>query len=225
MNENIDNPPVAWEPGGIDWAEGVWKASWTYIRTVVDTVREPFIILDKELRVLAANETFYRVFEVPVKDTEGKKIYDLGDGQWDIPILKKLLKDIIVKDSFFRGFKITHDFPKIGKKVMLLNARRIYQKVSDGFPTKNPIILLAIEDITEYANIAEKLASKTKEYETKMISQSEALSERIAELAGFNKTFMGFNKTITDLTSVIEDLRGEITQLRKKSVPKKKKLK
>ncbi len=224
MDNKKDTAHISWEPGGIDWAESVWKASWTYIRTVVDTVREPFIILDKELRVLAANETFYRVFEVPVKDTEGKKLYDLGDGQWDIPLLKKLLKDIMVKDSFFRGFEVTHNFPRVGKKVMLLNARRIYQNESEVSPTKMPIILLAIEDITRYTEIAQKLASKTKEYETEMIERSEELAARIAELGGFNKTVIEFNKTVTDLTSVIEDLRREVLQLRKKSATKKKKL-
>ena len=217
MNPEKKGGVVSWEPSGIDWAESVWRASWTYIRTVVDTVHEPFVILDEDLRVIAANETFYRVFDVPVKDTEGKLIYELGDGQWNISALKKLLKDILSKDTFFKGFEVKHEFPKIGCKIMLLNARRIHQNGSGMKATLKPIILLAIEDITEITIIAQKLASKTKEYEVKMIERSEELGARIAELAGFNKTVVGFNKTITKLTSVIESLRNEIVLLQGKS--------
>ena len=104
--------------GGIHWAENVWKASWTYIRTVVDTVREPFLILDGNLRVIAANETFYKTFQVPEKDTEQKLFYELGDGQWNIPALRKLLEDILPKDTFFKGFEVSHIFPRIGQKHM-----------------------------------------------------------------------------------------------------------
>jgi two-component system CheB/CheR fusion protein len=69
----------------------LWEKSWTYIKTVVDVVREPVLILDKDLRVMAANESFYRIFQVEAKDTEGHVVYGLGNGQWDIPALRKLL--------------------------------------------------------------------------------------------------------------------------------------
>ena len=74
-----------------DWAENMWDVSWTYIKTVVDTLHEPFLVLDKDLKVLAANETFYKCFKVDPKDVENKMLYDLGNGQWNIPSLKKLL--------------------------------------------------------------------------------------------------------------------------------------
>ena len=204
------------ESSGTSWAEHVWKISWTYIRTVVDTVHEPFVILDEDLRVIAANEAFYRVFEVPVKDTEGKLIYELGDGQWNISALKTLLKDILSKDTFFKGFEVKHEFPQIGHKIMLLNARRIHQHPNDNDVdmTKKPIILLAIEDITEFTLIAEKLASKTQQYETKMIERSEELALRITELANLDKTMLGFSATLIGLSSTIDTLKKEVTILR-----------
>jgi two-component system CheB/CheR fusion protein len=138
--------------------EKVWEKSWTYIRTVVDVVHEPILILDKDLRIMTANEPFYRMFQVEKKDTEGKIVYQLGNGQWDIPDLKKLLEDILPKNTFFKAFEVTHQFPVIGKKVMLLNARQIHVQDESGLDTFPPIILLAIEDITGIVSVAEKLA-------------------------------------------------------------------
>jgi PAS domain-containing protein len=201
---------------GSNWAESVWKASWTYIRTVVDTVREPFVILDKDLRVIAANETFYRTFRAPVEDTEGKLFYQLGDGQWNIPALRKLLEDILPKDTFFRGFEVNHEFPGIGHKIMLLNARHIHQSKEQEGILPGPIILLAIEDITEITTIAKKLAERTRQYEEKMIGRTEELELRIGELAILNKTVTSFNATIVELISVIERLEGEIFVLKKR---------
>lgn len=199
---------------GTEWAEKTWGESWTYIRTMVDTIREPFIILDKNLSVIAANETFYRTFQVPTQDTENKLLFELGDGQWNIPALRKLLRDILHKDTFFRGFEVEHKFPTIGDKIMLLNARRIHQK-RGGLNTTGPLILLAIEDITEITTIAKKLSEQTKHYETQVIERTEELEARIAELTQLNKTVMGFDTTMTGLTTMVEDLRGEIATLSK----------
>src|SRR5580698_6305371 len=93
-------------PVGADFFERLWEESWTYIRTVVDVVREPILILDKDLRVMAANESFYRMFQVESKDTEKRIIYELGNGQWNIPALRKLLEDILPKNTFFKGFEV-----------------------------------------------------------------------------------------------------------------------
>ena len=89
---------------GADFFGRLWEESWTYIKTVVDVVHEPVLILDKDLRVMAANESFYRTFQVEPKDTEHQIVYELGNGQWNIPSLKKLLEDILPKNSFFKGF-------------------------------------------------------------------------------------------------------------------------
>lgn len=164
-----------------DFAKHLWQESWTYIKTVVDIMREPFLILDKDLRVMAANDSFYQTFQVEAKDTEKKIVYELGSGQWDIPALRKLLEDILPKNTFFKGFEVIHDFPLIGRKVMILNARRIYKETagSEVFP---PIILLAIEDITEMIDIAKKLAEHTNQFEARIVEEQKKLELRITAL-------------------------------------------
>jgi PAS domain-containing protein len=156
-----------------------WGESWTYIKTIVDVVREPILILDKDLRVLAANEPFYRTFQVEPKDTERKIVYDLGNGQWNIPALKKLLEDILPKNTFFKGFEVAHEFPSIGRKVMILNARQIHLKDDAAFP---PIILLAIEDVTEMMVIAETFAGHTSQLEAALKEQTQNLETHIGRL-------------------------------------------
>lgn len=119
-----------------------------YAEAIVETVREPLVVLDAELRVLTANRSFYKIFHVSKKDTEKKLIYQLGNGQWDHPKLRYLLSDILPQKSFFQDFEIEHEFPVIGKRVVLLNGRKIIQKKDH-----KPMILLAIEDITEKKQI------------------------------------------------------------------------
>src|ERR1700690_2363810 len=94
------------KPSGTEWAERMWKESWTYIRTVVDTASDPFLILDKDLRVLAANKSFYQLFQVTAKDTEYKHINELGTGEWNIPALDALLTGILPQNTFFSGFEV-----------------------------------------------------------------------------------------------------------------------
>jgi PAS domain-containing protein len=167
---------------GPDLVKHLWEKSWTYIRTVVDVVREPILILDQDLRVMAANESFYRMFQVQVRDTENKIVYELGNGQWNIPALKKLLEDILPKNTFFKGFEVTHEFPFIGRKIMILNARQIHFKedeTSEKFP---PIILLAMEDITEIMVVAETLAGHANQLEVKLEGRTKGLEVQIAKL-------------------------------------------
>ncbi|MEK7227827.1 MAG: hypothetical protein AAB681_00525 [Patescibacteria group bacterium] len=151
--------------GGSNFLERLGEEGWTYIKTVVDILHEPILILDEELRVMAANEPFYRTFQTDQKDTEGKVVYKLGNGQWDIPSLKKLLEDILPKNTFFKGFEVSQEFPIIGYKVMILNARQIYCKEDPALDPCPPIILLAIEDVTEMMTVAKALADHTNELE------------------------------------------------------------
>ena len=111
---------------------------------IVDTVREPLVVLDAEMRVISASRSFYKTFQVGREETEGKLIYDLGNRQWDIPRLKELLERILPKNISFDDFEVEHEFPVIGRRKMLLNARRVIQENEE-----NPLILLAIEDVTE----------------------------------------------------------------------------
>ena len=151
-------------------AELLWRVAWTYIRTVIDTAREPFLILDAELRVLSANKTFYRFFRVSKKATEHTLVYKLGDGQWDIAALRKLLEKILPKNTSFVDYQVDHVFPGIGRKIILLNARRVY--TAHG---TRPIILLAMEDITKRKELEESL----RDYAIRL---NKAVSERTYEL-------------------------------------------
>jgi two-component system CheB/CheR fusion protein len=114
-----------------------------YSESIVDTVREPLIVLDEELRVVTASRSFYEVFKVNQEETVGQLIYNLGNKQWDIPKLRELLENILPRQATFDDYEVEHDFPSIGKRTMLLNARRIPDP-----PAKLKVILLAIEDIT-----------------------------------------------------------------------------
>ena len=177
------------EPAGSDFADRLWEHGWTCIKTVVDVVREPILILDKSLHVMAANESFYRTFQVEAKDTEKKIVYKLGNGQWNIPALKKLLEDILPQNTFFKGFEVTHEFPFIGRKVMILNARQIHCKgdsVAELFP---PIILLAMEDVTEMMIIAETLAGHANQLEKKLGERTQKLAIQIKKLEKEIKEF------------------------------------
>lgn len=165
-----------------DFFERLWEKSWTYIKTVVDVVREPVLILDKNFRVMAANESFYRFFQVEPGDTQNEIVYELGNGQWDIPALRKLLEDILPKHTFFRGFEVNHEFPSIGNKVMILNARQIYFKGESDAERFPPIIMLAMEDITEMVGVAEMLTRHTNEFETKLTERTKKLGLQIGEL-------------------------------------------
>ena len=167
---------------GPDFFDNIWEQSWTYIRTVVDVAHEPILILNKKFCVMTANEAFYRCFQVEPAETQGKLIYELGNGQWDIPDLHKLFEDILPKNTFFKGFKVTHEFPSIGRKVMILNARHIHfkeEKAADGFP---PIIMVAIEDVTEMMEVAELLTKHTNDLEFKLSARTRALEIQIQRL-------------------------------------------
>ncbi|MGD9712763.1 MAG: PAS domain S-box protein [Thermomicrobiales bacterium] len=122
-----------------------------YAQNIVDTVREPLLILDATLRVRSANRAFYQTFHVSSGETEGRLIYELGNGQWDIPDLRTLLEDIVPKSSVFDDFELDHTFPMIGRRVMLLNARKL-QAGQHG-----ELLVLAMEDVTARKRAEEAL--------------------------------------------------------------------
>jgi len=125
-------------------AEEALREAHEYAQGIVDTVREPLVVLDADLRVISANRSFYRAFKVTAEETKGQLIYEFGNRQWDIPELRELLEQILPENTKFDDFRVEHEFPALGRRVMLLNARRIYWS---GQKTER--ILLAIEDITE----------------------------------------------------------------------------
>jgi chemotaxis protein methyltransferase CheR len=111
---------------------------------ILGSVRGPLLLLDPDLKVVKANPSFFQTFKVKPEETEGLLIYDLGNRQWDIPRLRELLEDILPQNSAFNDFEVEHTFETIGRKIMHLNARRIYGE------SKHPrMILLSIEDVSE----------------------------------------------------------------------------
>ncbi len=129
----------------------------TYAQNIVGTVREPLLMLDTTLRVRSANRAFYQTFKVSPQETENRLIYELGNGQWDIPALRTLLEDIIPTSSVFNDFELEHDFPSIGRKIMLLNARQLRA----GIDTE--LLVLAMEDVTERRR-AERVLAEIETY-------------------------------------------------------------
>jgi len=124
-------------------AEDKARAAQRYAENIVDTVREPLLVLDADLRVVSANHAFYDSFQVQPEETAGRSIFELGQRQWDIPALRRLLAEILPESTILRDFRVEHDFPGLGPRTMLLNARRMEHQ-GDGAP----LILLALEDIT-----------------------------------------------------------------------------
>ena len=111
---------------------------------IVDTVREPLVVLDDELRVVAASRSFYLTFKVNRSETQGKLLFELGNGAWDIPKLRLLLGKIIPERGEMEDYEVNHDFPDIGPRTMLLNARKVFYEAG----SHANIILLGIEDVT-----------------------------------------------------------------------------
>jgi PAS domain S-box-containing protein len=115
-----------------------------YAENIIATLREPFVVLDNSLRVRTANSAFYRDFHASKEETEGRFVYDLGNRQWNIAPLRKLLSQVLSNSHPVEDFEVDHAFPSLGQRTMLLNARR--------FPpdSKDPeLVLLAIEDVTD----------------------------------------------------------------------------
>jgi len=129
-----------------------------YAESIVDTVREGLMVLDGDLRVISANRSFYETFKVEPGETEGQLVYDLGNRQWNIPKLRELLEEILPTDTTFDNFEVEHEFKIIGRRVMHLNARRIYRETNE-----TRLILLAIEDVTERKRAQQALRQSSEE--------------------------------------------------------------
>ena len=129
---------------GVKEVEKIADDAGSLAETITDTIREALLVLDGNLKVVSANKVFYRNFKITSEKTEGEHIFSLGNGQWDIPRLRELLEKIIPEKSLFDDFEVEHDFPNIGHRRMVLNARMMKQQ--SGKPS---LILLAMEDITD----------------------------------------------------------------------------
>ncbi len=129
-----------------------------YAEAIVDTVREPLLVLDAELRVKSASRAFYQKFAISPAATEGRYIYHLGDGHWDIPALRTLLEQVLPERRSFQDFEVIHDFPTLGRRVLLLNARQLWTR-----DNQLELVLLAIDDVTETKQIHSDLLASNED--------------------------------------------------------------
>lgn len=150
----------------------------TLAQAIVNTIPEPFVALDAEFRVLAASVSFYNTFKVAPEQTLGHLLYSLGDGQWDIPALRLLLETIIPQHAAMDGFEVEHDFPNLGRRTMLLNARQVVYEDS-----AKRTILLAFMDVTARRMIErekEQLLEQTKELLRQKDTLLQEMQHRVA---------------------------------------------
>ena len=159
------------------------RESLEYSRAIIATMRSPFLVLDSQLRVQSANLAFYQAFRLDPGAAEGRLLYDLCDRQWDIPELRVLLEDVLLRESTIEDYEITSSFETIGPKVMVLNARRL---IPSGDRAER--ILLVIEDATERKRAEEELKNTLDNLETRVRERTEelrsanaALEEQMAE--------------------------------------------
>src|SRR3990172_3721359 len=147
--------------------------------SIVATIREPLLVLDGNLRVKSANRSFYESFHVQPEETENRLIYDLGNSQWDTPSLRTLLEELLPKNTELRDFEVEHEFPIIGRRVMQLNARQLHHGEAGM-----PLILLAIEDVTERKRATELRITETDAF---IYSVSHGLKERMRTMEAFSQ--------------------------------------
>ena len=169
-----------------------------YAESILDTVREPLIVPDTDLRVVSANRPFHQTFQVTPAETKGQLLYDLGNRQWNIPRLRELLERILPENTFFDDYEVEHDFPSIGRRVILLNARRMYREANE-----TQLVLLAIEDITERVQAEGELRRHRDHLE-------ELVEQRTAELKGTNEEL---ETEIAERVRAEEELARQVEEL------------
>jgi len=166
-----------------------------YVQSIIEMMRDSLLVLDDSLRVISANQSFYDIFLVRPEDIEGKFIYELGNRQWDIPELRKLLEEILSDNTTFEDIEVKQEFPDIGQRVMILNARRIYSA-----EIKAQRILLAIKDITKRKRAERELATSELQYRRLFETAHEGIlivnaeTGQIEDVNPFLLDMVGFSK-------------------------------
>jgi PAS domain S-box-containing protein len=167
-----------------------------FAESILDTVREPLIVLDGDLRVVTASRSFYEAFKVKPEETLGQLVYQLGNKQWDIPKLRALLETILPQKSTFDNYEVEHDFTTIGRRTMRLNARQIQRALG-----KEPIILLAIEDITEHREIESDLEHALKEMTALKRYTDDALEYADSIVNAVHEPLVGLDRDLRVVTA------------------------
>jgi two-component system CheB/CheR fusion protein len=158
------------------------KRGLDFAEAIVETVREPLVILNQNLQVVKANKAFYRTFRAVREETEDRLIYDLGNGQWNIPKLRELLENILPAHSTFRDFEVVHEFQHVGRKVMLLNASEVFNPNAQA-----RTILLAIEDTTDRKQAEEALRTTNAELQNFAYALTHDLQEPLRMVVNFTE--------------------------------------
>ncbi len=175
---------------------------------IVDTVPDPLLVLDHDLCVVSANRAFFETFLVGRDDTLGRRLYELGDGQWDIPELRRLLEEVIPKSAAIIDYQVRHDFPGVGSRTMLLSARRLFH------PDNNSItLLLSIEDATERRSKEEEkdvLLGELRHWGKNLLGMVQALARQTegGSVEEYRDAFLGRFEALVrahDLTSLEQD--------------------
>ena len=148
------------------------EAAAHYAEQIVETVRDPLLVLTPDFRVQSANPAFYQLFHISAAETQGQLIYQIGNGQWNIPALRTLLEEILPRNTVFNDYEVSHDFERIGPRTILLNARRL---------DHTDFILLAMEDITARKHAVTLLQEQRAQLEHQLQERTAALYREIAE--------------------------------------------
>ena len=173
---------------------------------IVDTVHESLLVLDSDLRVVSANRAFYQTFQTKPANTEGRSVFEIGSGEWDILRLRELLNDVAANNKAFSDYEIEHEVPDRGKRTVLLNAKRIARESN-----QDPLILLAIDDITDRKRTLELLASEERlRQHNRTLEQQLIASGRLVSLGEITASMAHeFNNPLGIILGFIEDLRSE----------------
>ena len=148
-------------------------------QAIVDTIRDPLLVLDQDLRVVTANRAFHQTFRMSCQDIQGRPVYGLGDGQWDIPELRLLLEEVAPQRAVMEAYEVERNFPAIGRRSMLLNAREVFNQRSA--PT---LILLTIEDVTERRAAEREIAELLQQKETLLQEMQHRVANSLQIIAG-----------------------------------------
>ena len=224
--ENIETLSVAFVEALMrKRAEQAVQSAREYAECIVETVREPLIVLDNKMKIITVNYSFCKTFRLTHEETRGIFLYELGNKQWDIPKLRDLLENILPMNTTIDDFEVEHDFPNIGQRTMLINARRIYRETN-----KTQMILLAFEDITERRRAEDALRIARDELEVKVAERTRELAQaniQLQELDRLKSMFIASmsHELRTPLNSIIgftgiilQGMAGEITKEQSKQL-------